>query len=549
MGAIFEAEHTATERRVALKLLFPHIMSIGNVVEKFELEAKVSARVNCPHIVEVLDAGYDSVTQSPFLVMELLDGQTLARRVDEQGPLPVDEALRVLGQVAVGLDAAHGYREPGGLEKPIVHRDLKPENLFLANGRDGSVNVKILDYGIAKVLSGSASISQDVRGTPLFMAVEQVTASDLSPQTDVWAYGLIAHYTLTGSHYWRSARRGDASVHALFAEILSLPMEAPSVRLREQNLSLELPAGFDAWLLRCIDREPARRFTSAGRAFEALRRQFEGAARTPAAAAPVPKEGWKLRTGAFVQAVAPRVGAAGSSVPAMATTQHRRARQQKVAGADLRRWAFIGAASSTVLGLFVWLSAGPGGSVPLGPVDVPARSGGTPAPARSGEPVIEPPAAPSIAPVRAPRESSAPDRPIGERSMDGRSAIDDVGSYRPSDERAAIVRVAPIDERSPPSASTPGAIAGPSPPEELHGETGRGAPAGTDVARTDIARTDIAHDDVARDGPASAPEKKRPQRSRKSTRPAGAPQAPASGAAPATSTKPPPAASEAYRVR
>src|SRR5690606_23236040 len=142
-------------------------------------------------------------SKSPYLVMELLEGQTLAARVRERGPLTADEALRLLEQVAAGLDAAHGYREPGGVVKPIVHRDLKPENLFLARQHDGSVVVKILDYGIAKVLCDTTNVSQEVRGTPLFMAFEQITAGTLSPQTDVWALGLIAYYTLTGARYWR----------------------------------------------------------------------------------------------------------------------------------------------------------------------------------------------------------------------------------------------------------------------------------------------------------------------------------------------------------
>src|SRR5262245_23202666 len=93
MGAIFEAEHTATERRVALKLLFPHIMSVASARKKFELEARISARVNSPNIVEVLDAGFDEASKSPFLVMELLEGQTLAHYVRERGALSADQAL------------------------------------------------------------------------------------------------------------------------------------------------------------------------------------------------------------------------------------------------------------------------------------------------------------------------------------------------------------------------------------------------------------------------------------------------------------------------
>ena len=276
MGAIFEAVHTATERRVALKLLFPHIMSVASARRKFELEAKISARVNSPFIVEVLDAGFDEATKSPFLVMELLEGQTLAAFVRSRGPLAVDEALPLLEQLAAGLDAAHKYKE-GGVSKPIVHRDLKPENLFLSQ-EDELCVLKILDFGIAKVLGESCNLSQEVRGTPLYMAFEQVTAGVLSPQTDVWALGLIAYFMLTGQSYWRSASEPSANVQSLFAEILNLPLVAPSVRLREQGSNVVLPPELDAWLLTCLEREPARRYVSAGAAVEAFARAL---GRTP----------------------------------------------------------------------------------------------------------------------------------------------------------------------------------------------------------------------------------------------------------------------------
>src|SRR5688572_15388248 len=235
MGAIFEAEHVATERRVALKLLFPHIMSVASARKKFELEAKISARVNSPNIVEVLDAGFDEASKSPFLVMELLEGHTLAHYVRDRGALGIDQALPLLQQVAAGLDAAHGYKESNGTAKPIVHRDLKPENLFMAR-EHGVWTVKILDFGIAKVLGETGNISQEVRGTPLYMAFEQVTAGALSPQTDVWALGLIAYFMFTASHYWRSANEPSANVQSLFAEILTLPLEAQCVRLRHQSV-------------------------------------------------------------------------------------------------------------------------------------------------------------------------------------------------------------------------------------------------------------------------------------------------------------------------
>jgi len=278
MAAIFEAEHLGTERRVALKLLFPHIISVGNTRQKFELEAKISARVNSPYIVQVLDAGVDPETRSPFLAMELLEGETLTQRIATRGPMSLEQALPFLEQLAAGLDAAHGYRDPGGAASPIVHRDLKPDNVFLSRAPGGAVSAKILDYGIAKVLDGRLQISQELQGTPLFMAAEQITGGSLSPRTDIWAYGLIAHYMLTGEHYWRTSWRDDANVQALFAEILTLPLDAPSVRWRELSLVSTPPPAFDGWLLRCIDRDPAQRFPGAGAAFEALLTTLGGAA-------------------------------------------------------------------------------------------------------------------------------------------------------------------------------------------------------------------------------------------------------------------------------
>ncbi len=286
MGAVFEAQHTTTERRVALKLLWPHVLSVDSAREKFELEAKISARLSNPHIVEVLDAGVDEATRSPYLVMELLAGNTLAGHIKQHGALNPCEALELLGQAAVGLDAAHGYRDAQGRAMPIVHRDLKPENLFISQGPGTGARLKILDFGIAKVLSESTQLSQEVRGTPLYMAYEQVIAGALSPQTDIWALGLIAHVLLTGRGYWRAASNPGAGIQALFAEIVTLPLQAPRERLREGGETTTLPAGYDAWLLRCLDRDPKARFESAGAAVRELAEVLTEPSKLDAAALP-----------------------------------------------------------------------------------------------------------------------------------------------------------------------------------------------------------------------------------------------------------------------
>jgi len=274
MGAVYEAEHVATEQRVALKVLLPQMLQLAAARRRFELEAKVSARVNCEHIVRVLDAGVDGET--PYLAMELLSGETLAARVRHDGPLAAPSALELLRQVGRGLDAAHGYRTADGTSQPIVHRDLKPENLFLVRRTDGSSLVKIVDFGIAKVLSEATGVSREVRGTPLYMAFEQVAGEAVSPQTDVWALGLVAYFMLTGQSYWSAPSKAVPSTEALFAQILTLPLPRPSDRLRDHGIVWRVPAAFDAWLLTCLERKPLQRYASAGAAVAALERALEG---------------------------------------------------------------------------------------------------------------------------------------------------------------------------------------------------------------------------------------------------------------------------------
>jgi len=271
MGVVFVAQHTTTEERVALKVLAPHMLRVDGARKKFELEAKVWARTKNEHIVRMLDAGIDGETGSPFLVMELLQGQTLAARVDQGGPVSWVEAVELMTQLARGLDAAHRYENAEGIREPIVHRDLKPDNLFLAARGDGEPHLKILDFGIAKVMRESTALSRDVRGTPLFMAFEQLVGDEPSPRTDVWALGLITYYALTGHHYWRSGAAPHREVNALFAEILQLPLPLPSARVREDGIDVRLPDGFDTWLLTCVVRDPRKRFDSAGHAVDALR--------------------------------------------------------------------------------------------------------------------------------------------------------------------------------------------------------------------------------------------------------------------------------------
>jgi tRNA A-37 threonylcarbamoyl transferase component Bud32 len=554
MGAIFEAEHTATERRVALKLLFPHIMSVASARKKFELEAKISARVNSPNIVEVLDAGFDEATKSPFLVMELLEGQTLAHYVRDRGPLGIDQALPLLQQVAAGLDAAHGYKESNGTLKPIVHRDLKPENLFMAR-EHGAWVVKILDFGIAKVLGETGNISQEVRGTPLYMAFEQVTAGALSPQTDVWALGLITYFIFTASHYWRSASEPSANVQSLFAEILTLPLEAPTVRSRQQNVSVQLPPAFDAWLLECIQRDPTRRFASAGAAIDALAQAFGKSPRARPRVDSKPAGGLAFASTAAYEpplATAAKPLGTAASLPGLATERGSApAPAQNVAPS--RGWVPAAAAAGVLLlGGVSWLAFGggepaPGASGASAAGAPEAASKAASAPAETNAPAASAPQ-PSIAPAPearvAPVASSPSIAPAKDESNTEATAAGAAANAAPNGATETAPAAASDPAASSAASVTPQVRVAPH-DEAVPGETPAEAsapdkPSLPTVDRAPTPATSAPAAPAVRATSAPAP----------SIRPAPPPaRAPAPARAPSGTTKKPPRGSDAYKMR
>jgi|GEM_PF-720547 len=282
MGAVYVVEQVSTQRQRALKIMLPDLVRDPRNRERFTQEATVGARIRSDHLVEVVAAGIDEATETPWMAMELLEGEELAK-VLEQRALAPGELLEVYRQLCHGLGAAHR----GGL----VHRDLKPENIFLAHARrDGApYTVKILDFGIAKVIgeSRTAAMATSTLGSPLWMAPEQAEQGAIRPATDVWALGLIAFYALTGAYYWRIAH-GDFALAMLLKEIFVDPIDGASVRAGLYGRAAMVPPGFDAWFARCVVRDPGQRFHDANEALAALIPVLSSAAGLPLAAQTYP---------------------------------------------------------------------------------------------------------------------------------------------------------------------------------------------------------------------------------------------------------------------
>ena len=265
MGAVYVARQLSTGKERALKIMQPQLLSDDRTRERFTREARAASQVNSEHVIEVVAAGIDAQTNTPWLAMELLRGEDLDSFVERLGPLPPAQVLEIFRQLCHGLAAAH--------VTGLVHRDLKPENVFLATARRVGVpfTVKILDFGIAKIVHETKRDVTDAVGTPTWMAPEQTEAGKaITPASDVWALGLIAFRLLTGFPYWRSANAPDVSAMAILREVVFDPMVPASERARELGSQVTLSPEFDAWFAHCVDREPGKRLQNATEALAGL---------------------------------------------------------------------------------------------------------------------------------------------------------------------------------------------------------------------------------------------------------------------------------------
>ena len=251
MGEVYRARDTRLHREVAVKMLPQHLALSPEMRERFEREARAVAALSHPHICALFDVGREG--QIEYLVMELLEGQTLAERLT-RGPLPTAEVVRFGGQIASALDAAH--------RKGMVHRDLKPGNVMLT-----PAGVKLLDFGLAKALAPAGPLdtltsaptsAEDVTregailGTLAYMAPEQLEGKPADARTDIFALGTVLYEMATG----RKAFSGSSQASVISAILTSEPTPLTAI----QPLH---PASLDRLVRTCLAKEPARRWHSA----------------------------------------------------------------------------------------------------------------------------------------------------------------------------------------------------------------------------------------------------------------------------------------------
>lgn len=247
MGSVWRAEHLGLGAPVAVKLMDPALALTPDALARFHKEARAAATVRSPHVVQVLDHGVDEPSNTPFIVMELLEGETLGERLGREGKLSAQKTAGLVADVCRALTRAH--------QAGIVHRDLKPDNIFLV--KHDPEFAKVLDFGVAKsrTLAGQAGIGSSTGplfGTPRYMSPEQINgSSDLDGRSDLWSVAVIAFECITG--------RCPFDGENLSQLLLAICTQPPPV---VSSLGPVNPV-LDAWFARALERDPALRFQTA----------------------------------------------------------------------------------------------------------------------------------------------------------------------------------------------------------------------------------------------------------------------------------------------
>jgi serine/threonine protein kinase len=335
MGIVVQARHLDLDEKVALKFLLPQAMQSQEATERFIREAKAAVRLRSEHVARVRDVGKLD-NGSPYMVMEFLDGADLSRVVQTAGSLTVEESVAFVLQACEAIAEAHSLG--------IIHRDLKPQNLFVTRRVDGRPLVKVLDFGISKSIDaqgGGLSLTRtsSIMGSPLYMSPEQMRSSkNVDQRSDIWGLGVILYELLTG----RVPFEAEA-IPELCLKVVQDPAEPP------KSIRPEISEGLNAVVLKCLEKEPSRRFENVAdlaAALEPYSESSKGSSDRIAAVLNVPSRPPMVSISAISSTSNPKIGTGGTAWGTTQQVQQRRMRIPLIAGG-------VGAAVLLAIGVAV----------------------------------------------------------------------------------------------------------------------------------------------------------------------------------------------------
>ena len=244
MGVVVLAMHLDLKQRVAIKFMLPGKTPNPERHERFLREAQIASRLTTVHVARVIDVGTMPDGGAPYMVMEYLQGSDLSGVIAERGQLPIQEAAGYVLQVCEAVGEAHAAG--------IIHRDLKPANLFLTKTADGQPCVKVLDFGVSKLMDAGLQLTQDATtlGSPLYMPPEQMTASkNVDERADIWALGVILYELIAGKTPFDAEQMPQLCTRVFTGE------PTPLAQFRK-----DVPVGLEAVLLRCFEKKREQRW-------------------------------------------------------------------------------------------------------------------------------------------------------------------------------------------------------------------------------------------------------------------------------------------------
>lgn len=258
-GVVYAAWHTQLKKPIALKVLRDELCNNRSLVERFLNEARTASSIDDPHVVDVMDCGLLD-DGHPYFVMERLEGMSLAELLDREHHLDLKSCLSVAVQIAQGLVAAHA--------RAVIHRDLKPDNIFVCRHAQPPYVIKLLDFGIAKLLDGGDDLTRagHIFGTPHYMSPEQTLGVPIDRRSDIYSFGVVLYELLSGKVPIDGSHP---------AEVLQRHRDGHVLPLRSHSTCAAVPPRLEALVHRCLEKDPQRRYSTMQEVLEDLRRIWE----------------------------------------------------------------------------------------------------------------------------------------------------------------------------------------------------------------------------------------------------------------------------------